>query len=167
LAINRFWDKQLVKAPSLARAANSPYGIACAHVLTFVTVLCGWVFFRAKTLPEAIGVFCAMFSMRAANIDCEVAHAFFNSPVPAAVCVYLFILFSGAVIKQMEKKSSGSNIGSHAFPGLDLQSFAGPPALSLAVPLPAMANLSISFFIALVLLAFCRGEVQPFIYFQF
>jgi len=167
LAINRYWDRQLSKAPVLSAAANSPLGIASAHVLTFVTVLCGWVLFRAKTVPEAIGVFSSMFSVRAASIDCEVAHAFFNSPVPAAIGVYLMILLSGAIVKQMEKKSPKTSFDSHAFPGLDLQSFAGPPPLSLALPLPAMANISISFFIGFVLLAFCRGEVQPFIYFQF
>ncbi len=167
LAVNRVWDKQLAKAPALAAAANSPVGLAFAHVLTLVTVLCGWVLFRAKTLPEAISVFCAMFCLRSAQVGSDVSYQFFNSPVPAAICVYMLILLSGALVKQMEKKAPSTQSGSHAFPGLDLQSFAGPPALSLALPLPAMANLGISFFVGLVLLAFCRGEVQPFIYFQF
>lgn len=167
LAANRIWDKQLAKAPALSRVANSFAGLAVAHVTTFVTVLCGWVLFRAKTLPEAISVFTSMFTLKVAHIDCEVSHAFFNSPVPAAISIYLLILVSGALVKQMEKKGTPTYSDAHAFPGLDLQSFAGPSALSFALPLPAMANISISFFIALVLLAFCRGEIQPFIYFQF
>lgn len=163
LALNRAWDKQLAKAPALSRAANSAVGKAAAHVITLVTVLCGWVLFRAKTLPEAVGVFGAMFSLRTAQIDCAVAHSFFNSPVPAAICVYLLILASGALIKQLEKTSTLGDAGSHLVPGLDLKSLSAPTA----VPLPAMANIGISFFIGLMLLAICRGESQPFIYFQF
>lgn len=165
LAINTAWDKQLAKSPALSRVANSFSGLFFAHVITIITVLCGWVLFRAKTLPEAISFFSVMFTVKTASIDCEVAHAFFNSPVPAAVAVYLLVVLSGALVKQMEKSTTPSYSGAHAFPGLDLQAFAGPPAFLLK--LPAMVNISASLFIGFVLLAFCRGEIQPFIYFQF
>ncbi|MBX9953093.1 MAG: MBOAT family protein [Candidatus Obscuribacterales bacterium] len=167
LAVNRVWDKVLAKTPALSGAANSWVGLSIAHVVTLVTVLCGWVLFRAKTLPEAIGVFTAMFTPRLAQLDCEVSHAFFNSPVPAAICIYLLILGSAACVKLLERIADSSYDGAKDLPGLDLKSVTGSRTSSTAAPLPAMAHLGISFFIGLVLLAFCRGESQPFIYFQF
>ena len=167
LAVNRAWDKQLAKSPALSKVANSFVGLAVAHVTTLVTVLCGWVLFRAKTLPEAISVFTAMFTPRVAQIDCEVSNAFFNSPVPAAICIYLLILAGGALIKQMEKTAADAYTGAQDFPGLDLNSFPGSRPAAFTLPLPAMAHIGFSFFIGLMLLAIFRGEVQPFIYFQF
>lgn len=167
LAINRAWDKQLAKAPALSRICNSIPGLAVSHVLTLVTVLCGWVLFRARTLPEALGVFNAMFSLRSAQVDCPVSYAFFNSPVPAAVCVYLLILTSGFVVKQLEKAAAPAYLAANTSAEFNVQSFSMPSQIGFALPLPAMANIGLSFFIGLVLLAFCRGEVQPFIYFQF
>ncbi|HNB22183.1 MAG TPA: MBOAT family O-acyltransferase [Candidatus Melainabacteria bacterium] len=167
LAINRAWDKKLQNAPALSRAVNSVFGLTLAHAITLVTVLCGWVLFRAKTVPEAIGVFKAMFTPCAAQVDCEVANAFFNSPVPAAICVYFFIVGGAAVVKLMERNAEDSYDSAQDLPGLDLKSFANTRWHFAMMPLPAMAHIGFSFFIGLVLLAFCRGESQPFIYFQF
>jgi len=108
-----------------------------------------------------------MFTPRLAQLDCEVSHAFFNSPVPAAICVYLLILGSAACVRFIERIADNAYDGSKDLPGLDLKSITEFQSRPTVAPLPAMAHIGISFFIGLVLLAFCRSESQPFIYFQF
>lgn len=157
LGINRFYDKQAEKSAALKAFSTSLPAKAAGYAITFVAVLCGWVLFRAKTLPEAMAVYQSMFTLRASSVDCSVNYAFFNSSIPAAIAIYLILLLSSLLIKKLEERqSSGSGVVA-----------VYPPPKSSGLPLPGMAHLGISFFIAIVMLAFCRGEVQPFIYFQF
>lgn len=157
LAINRFYDRQAEKSKAVKEFHDSWLAKSAGYVLTFLAVLSGWVLFRAKNLPEAFGVYQSMFTLRAPSVDCGVSYAFFNSSIPAAIAIYLLLFLSSLLIKKLENQQSSSSGVVAVY----------PPPKSSSLPLPAMAHLGISFFIALVMLAFCRGEVQPFIYFQF
>ncbi|HEY9788311.1 MAG TPA: MBOAT family protein [Candidatus Obscuribacterales bacterium] len=153
LAVNRRWEQSIERSARLKRIAASLPLRCAAYGLTFLTVVLGWVIFRAKDLPEATGVYSAMFSLRASSSECTVLDFAVNSPLPAAISIYLILQSTVLIWKHSHDLNA-------PLPGSMFK-------LARATPPYAIAN-ALAFVAVLILtLSLSPAELQPFIYFQF
>ncbi len=144
LAIHRTWERISEGRPALATFGNSFVGKATAWLVTFLTVVNGWVLFRANTVAEAFQMYQSMFTLKAGTGESLLELFIYGGPLPAVLAIYTaFVL--GDKLKWKAKLESASLLPS-------------PPVTARAVALAA---------VALFIASLAPRHAVPFIYFQF
>lgn len=144
LAIHRVWERIVAGRPRLIAFGNSFAGKATAWSVTFLTVVCGWVMFRANTVTEAFQMYQSMFTIKSSMGDSLLETFIFGGPLPAVLTMYsIFVI--GSKLK-LKTKLSSTNV------------MPEPPVMARAVALAA---------VALFIAGIAPRHAVPFIYFQF
>jgi alginate O-acetyltransferase complex protein AlgI len=104
LVVSHAWTNVSSKMPALARAKESKLFDLGARALTLLAVMIGWVMFRADSLPQAAGVYLAMFTPHAsADVIDNITIMLLHSVVPVALLLYcLYHLAKRISVKAQE-----------------------------------------------------------------
>jgi alginate O-acetyltransferase complex protein AlgI len=148
LAIHRVWERVVDGRPALARFGESFAGKATCWTVTFLTVISGWVLFRANNLGEAMQMFQSMVTIKASLGENLLQSFLYGGPLPAVLAMYaVFVLGSKLQLKsKLKSKLSSANL------------MPSPPIMARAVALAA---------VALFIAGLAPRHAVPFIYFQF
>lgn len=143
LALNRIWEAFLKRNPALDKLTATLPGKVVSYLVTMVAVLCGWVFFYAKTLPDALTFIATMFGLRAGQGENMVSHLVTTSTLLPAAALYITLVACRFAAR-------------HKLADLQMPS---PARLSLQT-----AALTI---VLVLTMELAPRVLQPFIYFQF
>ncbi|MDZ4835994.1 MAG: MBOAT family O-acyltransferase [Candidatus Melainabacteria bacterium] len=150
LATTRDWQKYTDKHPTLSVMKKSPWWHWSAVVATFWSWTVLLVIFRAPSVTHAFSMYAKGFSSSPAG---EITTTFMTSTLPVTLVLYgLYCITCALANRTIEKEQA-------------LPAVAGwvANAWKQSVPARAIAYTAM----AVVILAFAPGHVQPFVYFQF
>lgn len=150
LAITRDWQKYTDKHPTLSKMKLSSWWHWSAVAATFWMWTMLLVIFRAPSVVHAFSMYARAFSSSPAG---EITTTLMTSTLPVTMCLYGLYCITCAINNRRVKNGQALPVMANGIASVWKQSV---PARTIAYA--AMA---------IVILAFAPGQVQPFIYFQF
>lgn len=150
LAVTRDWQKFCDKHPVLSKMKPQWWWHWSGVVSTFWTWTVLLVIFRAPSVTHAFQMYAQGFSSSPAG---EITTTFFNSTLPITLIAYGLFCVIHATVEHMQK-------GEKPLPAVAIKiaEFWNQSSPAKAVTYAA---------VAVAILAFAPGHVQPFVYFQF
>jgi alginate O-acetyltransferase complex protein AlgI len=121
------------------------------HTYAVVTIMCGWVFFRAETLQEAIQFLKYMFVVVPAAPNARVASEFFSG-VPKAAMVAGTLIATGVPLSIVTKMSA------------EIENRGGSVA---RIAWRSVSVVGVAMGCVLVWMSLISGSYNPFIYYRF
>ena len=153
LVVNHKYDQLVAKMPALKEFHAASFGKVVSVLVTLLTVVFGWILFRANTLSDAGIVVKAMFSGAPASF---LAPAIAQSVLPTAILVYsaYLLLFDERLSAWQKRVPEFLSV-----PTAAVVSWLSPMTLSARLFLCAAA--------VLCAVGLAPAVESPFIYFQF
>lgn len=156
LALDRAWGRFTADKPGVNRIRDTIAWKSLAWLLTLLTVLVGWVLFRADNMMQAGTMYTAMFLWRGTSqLDVSVTELLMQSTLPVGLALYSLV----TVVLAMSGKSTGLQ------PTFKIPENHSNLSFWLHPPFVARAAAFIG--ASLLVLGFASFKSMPFIYFQF
>jgi alginate O-acetyltransferase complex protein AlgI len=167
LVVTHTWQRLAEKIPGLSSVRSTFAYDLSGRLFTLFLVMMGWVVFRAENMPQACGVYQALFTWRpSADIDTSVTTLWWQSTLPIALMLYA----GYHSIRRISKRAESQATSTETPDSTELQTapdehnwrtirwWLTPPKLAQALMVAG---------VGMLIIGFAPHKAMPFIYFQF